>query len=170
MDVINLYGGPGSGKSTVAAEVYGILKRSGVVVEIQREWCKGPVWDEYHKALKDQYYIFAKHYRELARFERGNVKVVVSDAPLLLSMIYGHEEGTNFRSYVWDVYRRFSNFNVFLERDRKYHRKGRLQTKRQALDLDSKIKAELIEIISVHTVENTPTAASAIVTAWKASI
>lgn len=43
--VITLWGGPGSGKSTMAAEIYARLKRQLCNVEMVREYVKGWAWE-----------------------------------------------------------------------------------------------------------------------------
>lgn len=139
MRVINLYGGPGSGKSTTAAAVFAVLKGRGYNAELAREWCKGPVWDGYHAALADQVYLFGKQYRELARFARGGVEVVVSDSPLLLSVTYGAAEGEYFAAYVRQVNARFENFDVFLTRAKPYNSAGRCQDEAGARALDAEM-------------------------------
>ena len=43
--VINLYGGPGTGKSTTAAHVFALLKQRDVNAELVREYAKDIVWE-----------------------------------------------------------------------------------------------------------------------------
>lgn len=51
MIIINLYGSPGSGKSTAAAYIFSKLKMKGVECELVTEVAKDLVWDENSKAL-----------------------------------------------------------------------------------------------------------------------
>ena len=168
MDVINIYGGPGAGKSTTAAQVFALLKHDGVNAELQREWCKAAVWDRYEAALEDQFYILAKHYRDLARFQRGGVDVVVSDSPLLMSLVYGKKEGIYFRSYVIELYGRFVNHDVVLERQKVYEPKGRIQSKSEAEQVDVEVERMLrdVRVQFVRTLGDTE-AAERIVKAWR---
>lgn len=58
--IINLIGGPGVGKSTLAAEIFAELKKKGKSAELALEYAKDQVWDENLRILKDQLYIFGK--------------------------------------------------------------------------------------------------------------
>ena len=49
--VINLFGGPGCGKSTIAAELFAILKKQGYEVELVTEYAKDKVWEESLKSV-----------------------------------------------------------------------------------------------------------------------
>ena len=140
MKVINLFGGPGTGKSTTAAHLFALLKHGGYCAELAREWPKGPVWDGYHAALEDQVYILGKHHRDLSRMKRGGVEVVVTDAPLLMSLIYGDHMPPGFGPLVRHLVLEFDNINVFLFRAKQFEPRGRLQTESQARALDGRIR------------------------------
>ena len=86
--LINLFGGPGIGKSTVAAHLYAHLKMEGYSAELVTEYAKDKVWEGSINVLRDQIYVFAKQRFRLGRIV-GKVEYIVTDAPLLLSMVYG---------------------------------------------------------------------------------
>ena len=65
--VVNLFGGPGCGKSTVAALLFGKLKQHGVNCEMALEYAKDKVWEESFKTLEDQIYIFGKQLHKIWR-------------------------------------------------------------------------------------------------------
>jgi adenylate kinase family enzyme len=46
MILVNLYGAPGSGKSTGAAYIFSKLKMAGVDAELVTEFAKDKVWEE----------------------------------------------------------------------------------------------------------------------------
>ena len=50
--VINLFAGPGVGKSTTAARVFAELKLKGVNCEMALEFAKDKVWEESFTACK----------------------------------------------------------------------------------------------------------------------
>ena len=76
--VINLVGGPGSGKSTAMAGVFYNLKRLGVNCEMVTEYVKDKVWEESFKTIEDQFYLNGqlKVYRK--RNPVSNVRMYVS--------------------------------------------------------------------------------------------
>ena len=51
MIVVNLFAGPGSGKSTTCAGVFAKLKLAGVNCEMALEYAKDKVWEERIKYL-----------------------------------------------------------------------------------------------------------------------
>ena len=54
--VINLFGGPGVGKSTLCASVFARLKIMGVDCEMASEYVKDIIWEESYKKLENQIY------------------------------------------------------------------------------------------------------------------
>ena len=57
--VINLFGGPGVGKSTIAAGLFYNMKIAGYNVEAPQEWCKQKVYEGTKYPFKDQLYTYA---------------------------------------------------------------------------------------------------------------
>lgn len=57
--VVNLFGGPGSGKSTGAAYVFARLKMLGYNAELVTEFAKDKTWEKNETALAAQDYITA---------------------------------------------------------------------------------------------------------------
>jgi nicotinamide riboside kinase len=146
MKVINLYGGPGCGKSTTAAGVFSALKQRGINCEYVHEWIKWSVWEKRTVIFDDQLYIFAKQHHMLHTL-RGQVDVAICDSPLLLSNIYGllYDNGSmrgkeSFFSLVEETYNSFDNTNIMLGREKSYNPMGRVQTEDQAKELDGTIK------------------------------
>lgn len=139
--VVNLYAGPGAGKSTMAAGLFYRLKTEGVNCELVREYAKDLVWRGHHEMLTDpagQIYIFAK---QLKRFQDviGKVDVVLTDSPVLLSAVYGSSLSKAFTALVLDEVGKMNNLNIVLKRVKEYVPIGRGQTKQQAEDLDVEI-------------------------------
>jgi hypothetical protein len=143
--VVNLFGGPGIGKSTTAAGVFVILKLHNVECELVTEYAKDLVWEERHKTFLDQQYIFAKQNHRLWRVA-DKVDVIVTDCPLILNIIYGERNAVTtevFNQNVVEVVSSFDNYNILLERTKKYNINGRNETEEEAKEVDKQVKGAL---------------------------
>lgn len=134
--VINLYGGPDAGKSLTMARLFVLMKERGLSVEMAHEWVKHPVWAGEKRVLDDQLYILSKQNRMLRRLN-GNVDYIVTDAPLLMSLVYNpdpvlHETARHARAG-------YHNVDVFLVRVKGYDPRGRVQTETEAKALDDRV-------------------------------
>lgn len=149
MIVVNLYGGPGSGKSTTAAGVFHELKVRGVNAELVTEYAKDKVWDKSLNMLDNQLYIAAKQYHRQWRLI-DQVDVIVTDSPLLLGLYYNRAYNPKgitarkhiapiFESLTLELYKSFENVNYFLNRTKPYNPKGRVQTEEQSIKIDQAI-------------------------------
>ena len=135
--VINLIGGPATGKSTTMAGVFFELKSRGITAEMAPEWFKGKVWEGTADVLaKDQLYVTAKQNHELLRLMNTGVKVVITDCPLILSLIYGVNEPESFKRMVVDKFMEYNNVMVFLNRLKNFDPEGRLQTEEESKEID----------------------------------
>lgn len=137
--VINLFGGPGVRKSTVAGGVCSLLKMHGVNCEHIPEFAKDLTWEQRNKSLKNQIYIFAKQYQRLWRV-KGLVDVAITDSPLLFSLVYENDiKSEYFKHVVKEVFESFNNINYLLNRSGKYESSGRYQSESEAIEVDKKI-------------------------------
>lgn len=134
--VINLYGGPGTGKSTTMAALFVELKRQGHLVEMAHEWVKHPVWAGETHVLADQLYILAKQNRTLRRLY-GAVEFIVTDAPLRMSCVYSDDHLVQIMARALD--NQYRSVDVFLRRQKPYEPAGRVQTEENARLLDAHI-------------------------------
>jgi len=138
---VNIYGGPGVGKSTLASGIFYKLKSHGVSVEYVTEYAKDKVWADHHNVLDDQLYIFAKQHRKQLILD-GKVKIVVTDSPLLFSIVYA-DISDAFKQLVIERNDSFFNLNLFLPRTVPYNPDGRIQTEDEAKQVDTKVKEVL---------------------------
>lgn len=142
--VVNLFGGPGCGKSTGAAFIFAKLKMAGVNAELVTEFAKDKTWEHNSKALTCQPYVFGKQSYRMDRCA-DEVDVIVTDSPLFLSAMYNDDNDIEpeFTATVIKKFNEFNNFNYFLRRVKPYNPKGRNQTEEEAIMLDNKIKQNL---------------------------
>ena len=140
---INLFGGPGTGKSTLCATIFAYLKTKGIDCEMALEYAKDVVWDENYKKLLNQVYIFGKQHNRLYRLT-GKVDVVITDSPLLNSIIYDESRDECLKNIVISEFKKMNTLNYFVERHFEYQQNGRVQNYTQALDVDTFYK-DLLE-------------------------
>lgn len=146
--IINMMGGPGSGKSTTATGVFSRLKQRDVSCELVTEYAKDAVWNGAEAMLQNQLHVFAQQFHRQWRL-LNKVDFVVTDSPILLSAIYliwGNEQSpTKFFSpdyidrmeaFMRDTFRQFDNMNFYINRTKKYQKIGRLQTENEARGID----------------------------------
>lgn len=139
---INLVGGPASGKSTIAAQVFAELKHRHYEVELVTEVAKDMVWDEHYFAMENQIYMLGQQYHRIHRL-LGKVDYIVTDAPILLELYYGRTMPKSFLDLVMDLHRKTPSLNVFLKRPSAYSAKGRQQTKEQAIQVDKDLRSAM---------------------------
>ena len=146
--VVNLFAGPGAGKSTFCAGIFASLKWIGVDCEMATEYAKDMVWQRSYDVLENQLYVFGKQQNRLFRLNR-KVDVVVTDSPLINSIIYdaGKRPKTReaFVNLVLAEHGDLDNLNFFIERRKAYNPNGRMQTMDEATVLDAKIRGVLDE-------------------------
>lgn len=142
--VINLFGGPGCGKSTGAAYIFSMLKMRGYNCELVTEFAKDKTWEHNSKALSCQPYVFGKQCYRMDRC-KDEVDIIITDSPLFLSAMYNDDSDIepDFTQTVIKKFNEFENYNFFLKRSKEYNPKGRNQTEEEAKILDLKIKNNL---------------------------
>jgi len=141
--VINLFGGPGCGKSTIAAELFAILKKQGYEVELVTEYAKDKVWEESYKTLENQIYVFAKQLHRMWRL-KDKVQFIITDSPLLLSIIYDKDNNEDLKNLIISRFNSFDNINFIINRSTVYNQNGRYQNEEQANEIDKQIKELLV--------------------------
>lgn len=150
--VVNLFGAPGSGKSTGAAYIFSKIKMLGVNAELVTEFAKDKVWEKNESAFQNQAYIFGEQSYRLSRCSE-QVDVIVTDSPLPLSIIYNTDPllTENFNKTVMDVFNGYMNLNYLLVRTKPYNATGRLQNEQESNDLAQSITDMLKDRNIVYT-------------------
>lgn len=133
--VVNLFGGPCSGKSTMASMIFSTLKCDGVECEMAMEFAKDLVYEQRKETFLDQIYLFEEQYHRIFRL-LNKVDVIVVDCPILLSPVYDAEKRPTFEKLVREEHDKMWTYNVFLKRKKTYNPKGRIHTEEQAHEID----------------------------------
>ena len=144
----NIFGGPGTGKSTLAAAVFAKMKKKGYSVELVTEFAKDLVWENRTDTLAIQPYVSMKQFRNLARV-KGKVDFVVTDSPLLKDSVYANiftpELPESYHSLLGTLHRNLGpRVNFLLKRKHKYDTVGRYQSEDEAKKIDDSIRYALI--------------------------
>jgi hypothetical protein len=143
--VVNLFGGPCCGKSTIAAAAFSLLKLHNIEAELITEFAKDLVWEERSYTFKNQHYLFGKQHHRLWRVD-GKVDVMITDSPIFLSLVYRKELYSDaFKKVVLEEFNMYNNINFFLKRTKAYNEIGRNQTKKEAKQIDREIIKDLDE-------------------------
>ena len=161
--LINLFGGPGIGKSGIAAGITYKMKKKHIKVNNPYEFPKKLAWDNNIPAISDQLYVFANQHRGIAECY-GKVDYIVIDSPILFSTIYhryytkgypAEMYGKVFHDMVIDLHRRYSSINILLESGVTIHNDDeRFQNYKQSVEIDTLCKNVLDETKSpYHTVK-----------------
>lgn len=150
--VVNLFAGPGAGKSTGAAYIFSQLKMRGINCELITEYAKDLTWEGRKFALGCQEYVFGKQSYRMQRC-RDQVDVVVTDSPLPLSWFYNSNPvlDESFKNVVMNVYNSYYNLNYFIERRKAYNPIGRNQTEDEAKDIDRAV----LDFLPKHNIDFT---------------
>lgn len=147
--IINLFGGPSIGKSSVAGGLFYELKKRHIKVDAPYEFPKVLAWDKNYPAIKDQFYVIGNQHRGISR-SYGNVDYIIMDSPILLSLVYKNfyeEEPTypgsfydeSFDNFILSLHNKYDNLNIVLERDdNRFEDSGRYQNLEESKILDQR--------------------------------
>ncbi len=153
--IINLYGGPGTGKSTTAAQFYHLLKVKGANVELVREYVKDWAWEKRAISTYDQIYFLGKQVRRESMLY-GKVNTIITDSPVMMNLFYAQKYcplslAEGIRSATLSFYKQgaddgHKHIHIFLNRTKPYIGEGRYQTEAEAREMDFGIKRILEDL------------------------
>lgn len=152
--IINLFGGPGIGKSSIASGLTYKLKKKHITCDNPYEFPKLLAWDENHSAIRDQLYVLANQHRGIVK-SYGKVDYIILDSPILLSLTYKNYYKSNqypatlygdtFDKLVLETFNQYENINILLERGEGNHNeKERYQSLDESMELDKAIELSMI--------------------------
>lgn len=148
--VVNLFGGPGSGKSTQALGVSYKLKLNGINCEYASEHAKDLIWREDYGSLRNQIGVYGKQHDKLFHL-KDKVDVIITDSPPILGLLYCDWElvSSKLKDLAIDEFNREDviNLNFMLKRgDRPYDPNGREQTEEEAKQKDKDVRSLLSDL------------------------
>lgn len=148
MIVVNLFGGPSSGKSTTAAGVMAALKLAGVMSELVGEDAKWAAWAGIPPSSLCQPQFFGNQLYRMCLLAKAGVDVAICDSPLLLSLIYGRDQPKCFFDLVRYWHDQWHSLNFVIERAKPFDQRGRYHSEGESRLLDVDI-AEMLLIQNI---------------------
>lgn len=135
---INIYGGPGTGKTTTASDLFAEFKRMcvdssiDVQFELTQEFVKEWAWEGKKIQGFDQVFIFANQQRREEIPLRAGVQHIFTDSPLFLGAAYArkyHSKTFGPLIALAELHEEeYPGLHIFLDRgDRPYVSKGRYE-------------------------------------------
>lgn len=151
MKMINIFGSPGVGKSTIAAGMFFRMKTDRYSVELLHEYAKDLVWSERFNELNDQMYVSGKQYHK-QYILNGKVDYVITDSPIFLGLLYRGGLSDKYNDLMIELFNKFDNVNFLLESDFDvYDPNGRMQDKQESIELSH----QLVEYLDRYAIKYT---------------
>ncbi len=158
MKVINIFSGPGIGKSTTASGLFYLMKKNDLSCEYVTEYAKDLVWEKRFDILEnDPLSVLSEQHRRIDRL-KGKIDYVITDSPILLSAVYANHYQSNkknlgdnglhhYNGLTLELFKKFENYNYFLMHTKKinYHQEGRTQNSKESAERDENVFDYLIE-------------------------
>lgn len=151
--IVNLFGAPGSGKSTGATYLFSNLKMMQIDCQYISEFAKDKCWQNnsfMFQSPENQFYIGAKQFYRVNQLN-GKVDIAITDSPIFLNSFYNKSEylGEEYNIVMLRLFNKFNNVNFFLNRVKKYNENGRNQKEEQA----NKIAVEIKQKLNINNIQ-----------------
>lgn len=152
--IVDIYGGPGAGKSTTALQLVAELKKHGYhadyVSEVAKDLVYAKNFDMLDGSLENQSKILSEQKSRLDLL-LDNVDVAVTDSPLLLNTVYLKEKTPEYIESVFNLYNEYNNYNIIVERDLsvEFEKEGRIHNLEESIEKDSEIST----LLDTHSIK-----------------
>lgn len=150
--VLNFWSGPGAGKSTTKAGTFFEMKCAGFKAVQIEEYATEKSVERDWATLHNQRKVLLRQERRQRRY-LGHVEWIVTDSPLVLSCLYGTDEYSTkeFHQEVWDLYNKYENVNIWIDRVKPYELYARHHSEEEARELDLRLLDLIGEQIHFRT-------------------
>ena len=150
---INIFGGPGIGKSTIATYVFSELKQKGYSVEYIPEFIKKWTYIPIIPKGFDGVFCSITQTRDEDIVLRGETEFIVTDSPIFLQYFYDNYHNApgaeGFLSIAKELEKMYPSLNILLERNDKFYQElGRYEKLPEAKEIDKKVE-EMLNSLSV---------------------
>jgi predicted ATPase len=151
--IVNLFGGPGAGKTTLAYYLAYRFKQAGFRAELVGEAARELIYDRNNpkeggvaaQLIDNQFLISGLQAERFKRLERHGIEVAIADSPLKMGLLYVKEHDMRWAltAAIEAFNKDFQHqINVLVQRTRgKYDMESRAQTEDEAVELDRRIEA-----------------------------
>ncbi|MDO5850653.1 MAG: AAA family ATPase [Methanobacteriaceae archaeon] len=142
--VINIAGGPGTGKTTIAAQLFSKLKEKGNEVENVSEFAKELVWEGRNEAFDDRLYMHGEQNHRLMQMN-NKLDYIITDSPLFLTAVYNNyylkdkfpkSYNQMIENVTLETFKLYNNKVYLLDRNTGYKILGRRENKNTAKQID----------------------------------
>ena len=145
--IINIYGGPGSGKSTCADYIFSQLKMHNINAELITEQTKVEAYKQNTEFFENQFYIDGCASYQIKQLF-GNVDVIITDSPLRMNYLYALEHNKpKLAEAILEDLEQYKNCteNFFIKRPDDFQQEGRIHSEEDSKKIDESIKNMLNE-------------------------
>lgn len=147
---INLFGGPGCGKSTLASKLFADLKAKQHSIELVHEYIKKWAYAKRVPKSFDQVYIFGQQLHAEDLIFQSGVRHLITDSPICMQPYYSKAYNFSMWGELMMIAKRYEavhpSLNIFLDRTGViYHQQGRYEDYDKALERDREMRAFLEE-------------------------
>jgi len=157
---INIYGSPGSGKSTLRSKLFSELKMRGYRVEEVIEYAKELTYANDFSKLSDQVLMLGKQHHPHFVLD-DKVDIVVTDSPFIMGITYMNPDEDSYQELKrlsLKLNNSFNTLNVLIERNHPYQTFGRNQTEEESefkhIEIKSLLDSNGINYIQMDNNEN----------------
>jgi len=159
--ILNLYGGPGTGKSTSAAYLFAYLKMAQREVGLAQEYVKRWAWAKRAFTGLDEFYFLGKQIHEESMM-LGKVPLIITDKPVLMDIYYAERYASPviaagikaavlaYQQEIKDM--GHNHIHVLLNRTKAYVAAGRYQSEAEAIQMDVDIR-KLLKDLDIPFIE-----------------